>query len=635
MKTLFNKAIDVLKNISNIRKSIDSKALSDSEQVLNLIDESICSDLFVLLNIYPSDYFKRDINDIYKKLLNYCHETKDLFLGYYYTRKANENEFEVRLTSLKIILRCLVKYLFNSKYVSISKDLYHNYCIDIQISDYEDIIVMGFDKIPAFRYRNKDVEELIYVSERNIESEVLSLKQLYREIKKPKNIKQKERESLIQYANEWWNKYREYIDATYYDIRHLFEFYKGIKFEFIVCKSKIESSYVDTKSGLVLCEIKMPNEHGFEVDVSTDIKEILFYDFPEHYWFITTLGYVAGNDKLEWLDDSIKSLVEKEIINIVTSSDHNKYFDILVDIILGFYGYNKYAFDECYFKRDLSSDNAEFVELKKLNMESNINIDEIKKMVDSSKRSKLIFAYDGIFLSDVREQLKCDKAILLDYKDIMAKFGYLLVESLLSQAVVNEFIMPNVNLLTVDNSKQQTQKIASMLENDLLSCLPGVASWKEYESICYKTIRYLFEDNFSPFIAEYQIANDIGTDIRDLIIQNSGSHRFWQDVKVHYNCNNIIVECKNHRESIENVDFRQISDYLGKAVHGQFGIIFARKDLSKKGRTKQVEYLRDYNKKMILVVDDRRLLDMIHIKARGGSPEDVLAYLKFSIETSI
>ena len=95
------------------------------------------------------------------------------------------------------------------------------------------------------------------------------------------------------------------------------------------------------------------------------------------------------------------------------------------------------------------------------------------------------------------------------------------------------------------------------------------------------------------------------------------------------------MEFKNYTEGIGNHGFRQISDYLEKDVYGQFGIIFARKDLDKSGRRKQADYLRNRSKKLILVIDDERLLDMINLKARGGSPENVLANLKFSIETSV
>jgi len=319
IKSLFLDALSTFKKIPYLRKCADFVGLRQNEQILRQIDDPLSGDLFVRLNIYPDDYFKDDFHAIYKKLLNYCHKTNDLFLGYYTTLINKGDDFDIRLTSLKIIVKSLISSILNSQYVSISKDLYHNYVMDIQIVNYEDILELGFSEIPPFRYFDKTKNELVYVDKKSIDDEISGLKKCYKEIQNSENIEIKQTDYLVQYANSWWNKYCEYIEATYYEIRHLFEFYKGAKVKFIISKSCIVLDNFDTKSGLVLCEAKSSNEGGLEVDVDKIIHELFFCEFPEPTSIITHIGYDAESDLGRFSDGSIQSEVNDELFNIIST----------------------------------------------------------------------------------------------------------------------------------------------------------------------------------------------------------------------------------------------------------------------------------------------------------------------------
>ena len=95
-----------------------------------------------------------------------------------------------------------------------------------------------------------------------------------------------------------------------------------------------------------------------------------------------------------------------------------------------------------------------------------------------------------------------------------------------------------------------------------------------------------------------------------------------------------MFEFKNSAKEIGKEELIQVADYLGKESLGRVGIIFSRKGLSKSGVEKQRSLLRDV-KKLILVLSENDLIDLINKKMQKEEPEQILEMLKFEIETSI
>ena len=122
-------------------------------------------------------------------------------------------------------------------------------------------------------------------------------------------------------------------------------------------------------------------------------------------------------------------------------------------------------------------------------------------------------------------------------------------------------------------------------------------------------------------------------DIRDAIVQNTGKN-FWEEIRHDYNAKNIVFEFKNLSKKIGKEELIQVSDYLEKGSLGRVGIIFSRKGLSKSGVEKQRSLLRDA-KKLILVLSENDLIDLINKKMQKEEPEQILEILRFEIETSI
>jgi len=78
----------------------------------------------------------------------------------------------------------------------------------------------------------------------------------------------------------------------------------------------------------------------------------------------------------------------------------------------------------------------------------------------------------------------------------------------------------------------------------------------------------------------------------------------------------------------------QTSDYLKKESLGKVGIIFSRKGQSGGGYEEQKNLL-IHDKKLILILIENDLIDLVNKKLRNEEPETILEALKFELETSI
>jgi len=182
--------------------------------------------------------------------------------------------------------------------------------------------------------------------------------------------------------------------------------------------------------------------------------------------------------------------------------------------------------------------------------------------------------------------------------------------------------------------EQKSKSVTDSFSSRLDSCSCGIDSWKSYENICAGIIDYLFSKSFRNYVRVVQSRSENGLDVKDLVIPNRSELPFWKEIRTDYSARNIVFEFKNYCEPIGKDQLIQISNYLKKKTYGRFAVVFCRKGLSKNGEEEQKELLRD-DDKMIIVLSDQEVKDLINIKNSSGSPETILENLKTSIELKI
>jgi hypothetical protein len=195
---------------------------------------------------------------------------------------------------------------------------------------------------------------------------------------------------------------------------------------------------------------------------------------------------------------------------------------------------------------------------------------------------------------------------------------------------------PVVSMLADDNKIPNTLDVTfhQELETDLKACKAGKGQWKKYENICIKAIESIFRDSFRNYHSITQSRNHNGLDIKDLVVPNRSKNQFWNEVRQDYQARNIIFEFKNYVKPIGKTQLIQVSHYLKKKSYGRFGIIICRNGLSKNGVEVQKEILRD-DDKMILVLSDVDILELVKQKYHKNQPELILEKMKTELELSL
>lgn len=167
-----------------------------------------------------------------------------------------------------------------------------------------------------------------------------------------------------------------------------------------------------------------------------------------------------------------------------------------------------------------------------------------------------------------------------------------------------------------------------------------VGKGKAFEDICEQIFSFLFCEGVPPDEALRrpiaQSASDQAYERRDLLFENRASRGFWKQMATDYDAAGVIVDSKNYEDELDGETVGSFSSkYLKKHGVGRFGIIVARRVPLQAGapaaRTdrvpsavkRQKDEWRD-SQKMILLLGEDDLVEMLKMKASGYEPGDLL-----------
>jgi hypothetical protein len=90
-----------------------------------------------------------------------------------------------------------------------------------------------------------------------------------------------------------------------------------------------------------------------------------------------------------------------------------------------------------------------------------------------------------------------------------------------------------------------------------------------------------------------------------------------------YSAHYIVVDAKNYEEPLDKRPVLEIAHYLKSYGCGLFGMLVSRRGASEAG----MPAIREQwigAQKMIVVIDDNQVHEMLRIKSEGGAPEEIL-----------
>ena len=160
------------------------------------------------------------------------------------------------------------------------------------------------------------------------------------------------------------------------------------------------------------------------------------------------------------------------------------------------------------------------------------------------------------------------------------------------------------------------------LISSLASCNPGKADWNVYQTLVGDILECIFTPPLGKPIPE--LSDKVRANRRDFIMPGYTEKGFWAFMREKYEADYIVIDAKNYSRKVRKSDVLQIANYLKTHGAGLFGMIISRKggDASGCEHTLREQWL--VHRKLILVLDDDDVREMLTAKSDGRAPEEIL-----------
>ena len=172
-----------------------------------------------------------------------------------------------------------------------------------------------------------------------------------------------------------------------------------------------------------------------------------------------------------------------------------------------------------------------------------------------------------------------------------------------------------------DLAEQATATRSISFETRLRKIQPGRPGWSDYQRLCKDIFEYLFCPPLEAPI--WESANWSGVNRRDVIFPNYAADGIWKFFRDTYRADLVVVDAKNYRNPIKKTPVLQMAHYLTRHGAGLFGIVATRNGVD----TSTLYVLREQwalHDKMIVIITDDDVLQMLTLKASGGDPATLL-----------
>ena len=149
----------------------------------------------------------------------------------------------------------------------------------------------------------------------------------------------------------------------------------------------------------------------------------------------------------------------------------------------------------------------------------------------------------------------------------------------------------------------------------------GKASWSQYEKTCEKILKYLFPNDLHGWHAQKR--TDDGLNRYDYVCRVRPTTEFWKFVIDHLDSRYILFEFKNYSGKIKQGQILTTEKYLLERGLRRMAIIMTRVGAESHAVTMTQGAMREHGK-LMLIINDEKVCEMLHMKERGEDPTDCL-----------
>jgi hypothetical protein len=149
----------------------------------------------------------------------------------------------------------------------------------------------------------------------------------------------------------------------------------------------------------------------------------------------------------------------------------------------------------------------------------------------------------------------------------------------------------------------------------------GKGTWAKYEALCDRILRYLFPNDLQGW--HKQRGTDDGLSRFDYICRVRRTTEFWRFLIDQLDSRYVLFEFKNYAGPIKQGQVLTTEKYLLEKALRKVAIILCREGASPDALKMTQGAMREHGKLMI-IVDDNTVCEMLHMKQRGEDPTDRL-----------
>lgn len=240
-------------------------------------------------------------------------------------------------------------------------------------------------------------------------------------------------------------------------------------------------------------------------------------------------------------------------------------------------------------------------------------IAQILKYQTLLEKSKVVLAIPATLQEAELKILNKSNIEVWDFNFIIKNFKQQIVDSPPSK--LKDFFIKQIGKLTSQTKEEE-------LIEKLSECKPGKVDWNIYQKLIGNILDYLFSPPLEKPLAE--VTDKTRTNRRDFIIANYSEKGFWAILRKKYQADYIVIDAKNYKGSVHKKDVLQIANYLKSHGPGLFGIIITRKGGDKVGCEYSLREQWLVHKKLILIINDKEIKEMLIAKSDGRLPESII-----------
>lgn len=256
-----------------------------------------------------------------------------------------------------------------------------------------------------------------------------------------------------------------------------------------------------------------------------------------------------------------------------------------------------------------------YIEIKPTRVFSDKRLHDVAAQLDTYKKylggKKLALVFPGWLPEEAAATLSKTGVELWDLDYLRARFA----------REVAEVEHPILQALFAAAPPKKGKTPDELLIAELKSCKPGRTDWSKYQRLIGQILERLFCPPLSPPISE--LADAFKVNRRDFIVPNYADDGFWRYIRSRYQADYIVVDAKNYAGAATKSHALQLANYLKTSGAGLFGVIACRSG-GDRGCIYTLRELWAVHSKLIIVLTDTDMEQMLLAKASGGQPEEII-----------